>query len=109
MTGKNVAVMTPDIERPDPFLMLMHGRNVSGLYSVVEEESHVTQPGTSSIIGNENGLNSSVINDLSIVKVNEDGTCNETSSKPQSNNVHLNVEQSDDEIIVLSEEAENIF
>lgn len=107
VTGKNVAVMTPDIERPDPFLMLMTGRNVSRLYPLVEERDSLSEPGPSNV---NNGMNTSLINDLSLVKVNEDGTCNDTSPKPHENNVPLNVEQqSDDEIVVLSEGAENIF
>jgi len=57
----------------------------------------------------ENGLQSSDSNDLSIVKVDEDGTCHDTASNPHSNNVPLNVEQSNDEIIVLSEEHDRIF
>lgn len=109
VTGKNVAVMTPDIERPDPFLMLMTGRNVSGLYSVPEEFTSLATPGSSHDNSDVNGLNSSVVNDLSIVKVDEDGTCNDMPSKPQDNNAPVSADQSDDEIIVLSEGAENIF
>lgn len=102
-----MAVMTPDIEKPDPLLLRMHGRNISRLLPVTEERGSEQSNGTS----NGNDMCSSVINDLSIVSVHEDGTCHDVSSKTLTNNVPLNVQAngSDDEIVVLSEEAENIF
>lgn len=98
--------MTPDIEKPDPFLLRLHGRDVSRLLPVTEERGPEQRNGTS----NGNDLCSS-FNDLSMVSVHEDGTCHDVSSKTLTNNVPLNVQSngSDDEIIVLSEEADNIF
>jgi hypothetical protein len=100
--------MTPDIEKPDPLLLKMHGRNVSRLLPVTEEGSP-SSPEQRNGTSIENGFTTSVINDLSIV--NEDGSYIDVSSKPITNNAPLNVQgnASDDEIIVLSEEAENIF
>lgn len=110
LTGKNEAMMTPNVERPDPFLMA-HSRHVVNLLEgcglgkgnspfqisfsseVSSQEVDLTKEGT-------RGDNQTEMNDL-------DSTSTGSQRAGDSNENRIN--DSDDEIVVLSEEAQNIF
>lgn len=110
LTGKNEAMMTPNVERPDPFLMA-HSRHVVNLLEgcglgkgnspfqisfsseVSSQEVDLDKEGT-------RGDNQKEMNDL-------DSTSTGSQRAGDSNENRIN--DSDDEIVVLSEEAQNIF
>lgn len=110
LTGKNEAMMTPNVERPDPFLMA-HSRHVVNLLEgcglgkgnspfqisfsseVSSQEVDLDKEGT-------RGDNQTEMNDL-------DSTSTGSQRAGDSNENRIN--DSDDEIVVLSEEAQNIF
>ena len=104
--GRNVAVMTPDSERSNP----LNGphRTLDTLGIVTEngatQEGIFEEPGTSTALpGNE---------DNSAINVDQErNDLSMTTSGIQQDNVQpLNVEpSSDDDIVVISEEAENVF
>ena len=104
LTGKNEAMMTPNVEKPDPLLMA-HSRHVVNLLEgcglgkgsspfqtyfsseVSSQEVDLDKEGTSSD-------NQTEMNDL-----------DNTPTGSHENRIN----DSDDEIVVLSEEAQNIF
>ena len=110
LTGKNEAMMTPNVEKPDPLLMA-HSRHVVNLLEgcglskgnlsfqtslsseVSSQEAEFVKEGTS-------GENQMEMNDL-------DNTPTGSHRTGDSNENRIN--DSDDEIVVLSEEAQNIF
>ena len=110
LTGKNEAMMTPNVERPDPFLMA-HSRHVVNLlegYSLGKGSSPVqtsfSSEVPSQVVDTDNeaagdGIQTAEMNDLdSPTNSQRAGDANET-----------RMNDSDDEIVVLSEEAQNIF
>lgn len=110
LTGKNEAMMTPNVERPDPFLMA-HSRHVVNLlegYSLVKGNSPV-QTSFSSEVSSQvldsdkesagDGNQTAELNDLD----------SPTNSQRAGDTNETRINDSDDEIVVLSEEAQNIF
>ena len=110
LTGKNEAMMTPNVERPDPFLMA-HSRHVVNLlegYSLGKGSSPVqtsfSSEVASQVLDTDNqaagdGIQTAEMNDL------DSPTNSQRAGDP--NETRMN--DSDDEIVVLSEEAQNIF
>lgn len=110
VTGKNVAMMTPDVDRTDPFLM-MRSPQVARLLSMDDESSSAQASAISEaeddiLVIRENGTSST--NDLSAG--NDTGHASHCVNSSVGETA-LNVEHpsSDDDVIVLSEEVENIF
>ena len=111
LTGKNEAMMTPNVERPDPLLMA-HSRHVVNLLEgcgLSKSSSPVQTSFTSEVFPQEVDLdkaedtsddNKTEMNDL-------DSTPTSSHRTADSNENRIN--DSDDEIVVLSEEAQNIF
>lgn len=110
LTGKNEAMMTPNVERPDPFLMA-HSRHVVNLlegYGLGKGNSPFQISFSSEVSSQEvdldkegtRGDNQKEMNDL-------DSTSTGSQRAGDSNENRIN--DSDDEIVVLSEEAQNIF
>ena len=119
LTGRNEAMMTPNVERPDPFLM-DYSRHVARLLELNQNNgpqctgsptSPPPIPAQSSQLSDSNGENSNEntneTNDLNIVSASaqQKGGSNSQEETP------FNVEEqcSEDEIVVLSEEASNVF
>jgi len=119
LTGKNEAMMTPNVEQPDPFLMA-HSQYVVNLleeYSVGKANSAVQTSDLAALNLEEASqeLNTSKesssdfsqtdMNDLDVVSAssgrNDDGS--------NENGVQEEVVSDEDEIVVLFEEAQNIF
>ncbi|KAL9984661.1 hypothetical protein ACROYT_G006982 [Oculina patagonica] len=111
LTGRNEAMMTPNVERPDPFLMA-HSRHVVNLlegYSLVKGNSPVQTSFSSEEVssqvldsdkeGASDGNQTAELNDLD----------SPTNSQQADDTNETRINDSDDEIVVLSEEAQNIF
>ena len=117
LTGRNEAMMTPNVERPDPFLMA-HSRHVVDLlegYGVTKGTSSAQSsflaafnPRESSqelnILENSN-FTQTDMNDLDVGVTKS--TLSDTGSS--ENRVNEDVVSDEDEIVVSSEEAQNIF
>lgn len=117
LTGKNEAMMTPNVEKTDPFLMA-HSRHMVhlldgcglGKASSPLQTSSLTACDTDESIhvlpsDNESteGSNETRMNDLD--RASSRSGRAQVAGEP--NEVQMN--DSDDEIVVLSEEAQNIF
>ena len=116
LTGKNEAMMTPNVERPDPFLAA-HSRHVVNLLEGVKASSAVQRSLLAAINseGSTQELNKSKqsssgdsqtdLNDL------DAGSARSSRNNGGSNENQANEEvvSDEDEIVVLSEEAQNIF
>lgn len=117
LNGKNEAMMTPNVERPDPFLMA-HSRHVVNLlegYGVGKANSAVQTSGLAAFnpeestqelnISNESEHTQTDMNDLDV------GSAGSRQINVESNGSRINEEvvSDEDEIVVLSEEAQNIF
>lgn len=118
LTGKNEAMMTPNVERPDPFLVA-HSRHVVNLlegYGLGKANSAVQTSGLAAFNLDDSSHELDVskesdpsqmpdMNDLDIGSSasgrNDDGS-NET-------RINEEVVSDEDEIVVLNEEAQNIF
>lgn len=117
LIGKNEAMMTPNVEKTDPFLMA-HSRHMVhlldgcglGKASSPLQTSNLTACDTDESIhvlpsDNESteGSNETRMNDLDRAS----SRSGRAQVARESNEVQMN--DSDDEIVVLSEEAQNIF
>ncbi|PFX32122.1 TBC1 domain family member 15 [Stylophora pistillata] len=117
LTGKNEAMMTPNVEKTDPYLMA-HNRHVVSLLegcglgkaSSPLQTSNLTACDTDESIHVLPSENRST-EDNNETEINDLDRASARSSRPQiegeSNEAQMN--DSDDEIVVLSEEAQNIF
>ena len=121
VTGKNVAVMTPDAERSNPF-QAPH-RALQSLVVINENGSSAEGPsdeaGTSTALAGTEGaekaetallagnLDDEHTNDLSIVT--NDALRDDVGAAVNEQPLNVEEPSSDDEIVVLSEEEENIF
>ena len=119
LIGKNEAMMTPNVERPDPFLVA-HSRHVVNLlddYGGAKANSAVQRCLLAAINSDEStqelntstqsssGCSQTDLNDLdagSARSSRNDGASNENQTDEE-------VVSDEDEIVVLSEEAQNIF
>lgn len=117
LTGKNEAMMTPNVERTDPFLMA-HNRHVVQLLEGcgLGKTSSPAQTSILTAFSSEASIqvldsdkestsdgNQAEINDLD----NASSGSRRATIEDDSNETRIN--DSDDEIVVLSEEAQNIF
>lgn len=117
LTGKNEAMMTPNVEKTDPFLMA-HSRHMVhlldgcglGKASSPLQTSNLTACDTDEsihVLPSDNeiteGRNETRMNDLDRAS----SRSGRAQVAGESNEVQMN--DSDDEIVVLSEEAQNIF
>lgn len=117
LTGKNEAMMTPNVERPDPFLMA-HSRHVVDLLEG-QEAGTATSFMYSSVLAALNPQESSqelnILEDCDFTQTDMNDldvgiartTLNDT--EPSENRANQEVVSDEDEIVVLSEEAQNIF
>lgn len=117
LTGKNEAMMTPNVERPDPFLMA-HSRHVvdllegqgagtatSFMYSSVLAALNPQESSQELNILEDCDFTQTDMNDLDVGTART--TLNDT--EPSENRANQEVVSDEDEIVVLSEEAQNIF
>lgn len=117
LTGKNEAMMTPNVERPDPFLMA-HSRHVvdllegqgagtatSFMYSSVLAALNPQESSQELNILEDCDFTQTDMNDLDVGIART--TLNDT--EPSENRANQEVVSDEDEIVVLSEEAQNIF
>ena len=116
LTGKNEAMMTPNVERPDPFLAA-HSRRVVNLLEGVKASSAAQRSLLAAINSEEStqelnkskqsssGDSQTDLNDL------DAGSARSSRNNGGSNENQTNEEvvSDEDEIVVLSEEAQNIF
>ena len=114
LNGKNEAMMTPNVERPDPFLMA-HSRHVNLLegYGVGKANSAVhtsclaafnSEESSQELnISNESEHTQTDMNDLDV------GSARSGQTESNGNRINEEVVSDEDEIVVLSEEAQNIF
>ena len=120
LTGRNEAMMTPNVERPDPFLMA-HSQYVVNLleeYSVGRANSAVQTSDLEALNLEEASQELNIskesssdfcqtdMNDLDVVSAGS-GQNDDGSNENRVNNEE--VVSDEDEIVVLSEEAQNIF
>lgn len=117
LTGKNEAMMTPNVERTDPFLMA-HSRHVVNLLEGCRLGNASSPLQTSYLAAFNSEESSQALNadkgstgDGNQTEMNDLDRASAGSSRAQiegdSNESRIN--DSDDEIVVLSEEAQNIF
>ena len=115
--GKNEAMMTPNVERPDPFLMA-HSRHVvdllegqgagtasSFMYSSVLAAFSPQGSSQELNILEDCDFTQTDMNDLDVGIART--TLNDT--EPSENRANEEVVSDEEEIVVLSEEAQNIF
>ena len=109
LTGKNEAMMTPNVEKPDPLLMA-HSRHVNLLegFGLGKGRSPVQTSCSSEVSSQEVDLDKEGTSSDNQAKMNDlDNTPTGSHRADDSNENRVN--DSDDEIVVLSEEAQNIF
>lgn len=110
LTGKNEAMMTPNVEKPDPLLMA-HSRHVVNLLEgcgLSKSNSPFQTSFTSEVSPQVLDLNKEGTSGDSQTEMNDlDSTPTGSHRTGDSNENRIN--DSDDEIVVLSEEAQNIF
>ena len=120
LTGKNEAMMTPNVERPDPFLMA-HSRHVINLledYGVVKANSAVQtsdleafklEESTQELNISKESSSDYCQTDLNDLGNGAFGSGPEDNDANSEHRVNEEVVSDEDEIVVLSEEAQNIF
>ena len=113
LTGKNEAMMTPNVERPDPFLAA-HSRHVVNLledYGGAKASSAVQRCLLAAINSDESSKQSSSGNSQTDLNDLDAGSARSSRNDGASNENQTNEEvvSDEDEIVVLSEEAQNIF
>ena len=110
LTGKNEAMMTPNVEKPDPLLMA-HSRHVVNLLEgcgLSKSNSPFQTSFTSEVSPQVLDLEKEGTSGDSQTEMNDlDSTPTGSHRTGDSNENRIN--DSDDEIVVLSEEAQNIF
>jgi len=110
LTGKNEAMMTPNVEKPDPLLMA-HSRHVVNLLEgcgLSKANSSFQASFSSEVSSREVDLNKEGTSGENQMEMNDlDST--PTGSHRTGDSNENRIDDSDDEIVVLSEEAQNIF
>lgn len=120
LKGKNEAMMTPNVERPDPFLMA-HSRHVVNLledYGVVKANSAMQtsdleafklEESTQELNTSKDSSSDYCQTDLNDLGSRAFGSGPEGNDANSEHQVNEEVVSDEDEIVVLSEEAQNIF
>ena len=121
ITGKNEAMMTPNVERTDPFLVA-HSRHVNLLqgYGIVKANSAVQTSDLAAFDLAESTQELSIIKESSSQFDGQtdwndlgNGVPGSTSCRnddgPNENGISEDRVSDEDEIVVLSEEAQNVF
>lgn len=110
LTGRNEAMMTPNVERPDPFLMA-HSRHVNLLeeLSLGKSNSPVQTSFSSEVSTQVLDTDQEGASDGNQIEELNDLDSPSTSPQRAGDTNENRINDSDDEIVVLSEEAQNIF
>lgn len=117
LTGKNEAMMTPNVERPDPFLMA-HSRHVVDLLEgqgAGTASSFMYSSALAAFNPQESSQELNILEDCDFTQTDMNDldvgisrtTLNDT--EPSENRANEEVVSDEDEIVVLSQEAQNIF
>ena len=111
LTGKNEAMMTPNVERRDPFLMA-HSRHVVNLLEgcgIGKGNSPIQASFSSEVSSQEVDLDKEGTSGDNHTEMNDLDHATSTGSQRAGDSNENRINDSDDEIVVLSEEAQNIF